>query len=47
MKQEMKHIGFQAPVTMEGRLRERAEVLGISKSALIKIVLADWLKEQV
>jgi len=47
MKQETKHVGFQATVAMERELRERANILGVSKSALIKMVLADWMKRSV
>ena len=46
MKQEMKHVGFSAPLSMREELEERAEAKGISKSALIKCILADWLAER-
>ena len=46
MKQEMKNVGFSATQSMRDELRKRAEDLGVSKSALIKLVLADWLSSK-
>jgi hypothetical protein len=42
----MKHIGFSATEVMEETLKAIAKDMGISKSALIKTILSDWLKER-
>jgi hypothetical protein len=46
MKQEMKNVGFSAPLTMRVELEERADQMGVSKSSLIKMVLSEWIEKQ-
>ena len=46
MKQEMKNVGFSAPLSMRVELEERAHQIGISKSALIKWIIEEWVNKQ-
>jgi hypothetical protein len=46
MKQEMKNVGFSAPLSMRVELEERADQMGVSKSALIKFIIEEWVGKQ-
>ena len=46
MKQEMKNVGFSAPLSMRAELQERADQIGVSKSALIKWIIEEWMDKQ-
>ena len=46
MKQEMRNVGFSAPLSMRAELEERADQMGVSKSALIKFIIEEWVNRQ-
>lgn len=47
MKKEVERIGLRIPYDLNTKLIERADALGITKNALVILILREWEESQL